>query len=366
MLKLYNHHGMIKDIHYTINMQDYIIQYPNWSKIYFVPLATKPSDPDFNRLWWYEITYGWIGEVQECDRKSIDVIITRLTEKVKEYNLTGKILMTCNPDKGHLYTDFIKAQSDWTILPSRVCIQSLYTDNPHIDHDKYKESLANADKVTKERLLYGNWEYDNTPWRLIEYDKILDIRTNTAKSWNKYITCDPARFGQDKAIIRVRDWLNVIDKSIYDYCDATIIENKIREYATRYTVPMSNCIIDEDWMWWPIVDHLKCKWFVNNSKALNGENYRNLKTQCYFKLAEYINKGMIGDKTLDDHLIQELDVLVQVNMDKDWALEIISKDKIKEQIGRSPDESDSMMMRMWWELGEKKQRDLSILSYKAY
>lgn len=258
--------------------------------------------------------------------------------------------MTCNPDKWHLYTNFIKPQKENTILQNRVFIQSLYTDNPYIDHAKYEKSLENAKQVVRERLLYGNREYDNTPWKMIEYEKILDIKTNVWLYWNKYITCDPARHWEDKAVIRVWDNLNVIDKAIYDYCDATVIEAKIKEFATRHTIPMSNCIVDEDWMWWPIVDHLHCKWFINNSKALNSENYRNLKTQCYFKLAEYINQGKIWDHTIDDKLIQELDVLVQINQDKDWPLEIISKEDIKKKLWRSPDDMDSIMMRMWWEI----------------
>jgi hypothetical protein len=33
-------------------------------------------------------------------------------EKIKEYHLKGKVIMTCNPMKCHLYNDFIKAQNE--------------------------------------------------------------------------------------------------------------------------------------------------------------------------------------------------------------------------------------------------------------
>jgi hypothetical protein len=36
-----------------------------------------------------------------------------------------------------------------------------------------------ADKVTKERLLNGNWEYDDDPTKLYQYDDINDLFTNS-------------------------------------------------------------------------------------------------------------------------------------------------------------------------------------------
>jgi hypothetical protein len=38
-------------------------------------------------------------------------------------------------------------------------------------------------------------------------------------------------------------------------------------------------------------------------------------------------------------------------MDKDGRKKILPKDKVKEAIGRSPDHSDALMMRMWFEMG---------------
>ena len=38
--------------------------------------------------------------------------ITPNAARVKEYNLKGKVIMTCNPMKCHLYNDFIKAQQE--------------------------------------------------------------------------------------------------------------------------------------------------------------------------------------------------------------------------------------------------------------
>ena len=97
-----------------------------------------------------------------------------------------------------------------------------------------------------------------------------------------------------------------------------------------------------------------CRGFVNGSKALNGENYRNLKTQCYYKLAEKINKNEIGITTNDimikQYIIEELEQVRSKDHDKDTKLSIVSKDVIKSLIGRSPDFADSLAMRMYHEV----------------
>jgi hypothetical protein len=40
----------------------------------------------------------------------------------------------------------------------------------------------------------------------------------------------------------------------------------------------------------------------------------------------------------------------QKDIDKDGKIALVSKDIVKQNIGRSPDEWDSIMMRYWFEL----------------
>jgi phage terminase large subunit len=53
---------------------------------------------------------------------------------------------------------------------------------------------------------------------------------------------------------------------------------------------------------------------------------------------------------VSDVLKQELDNIVQIDIDKDGPIKLIKKEELKKKIGRSPDEADSLMMRMWFEL----------------
>jgi hypothetical protein len=99
---------------------------------------------------------------------------------------------------------------------------------------------------------------------------------------------------------------------------------------------------------------MRCRGFVNNSKAIKGENYQNLKTQCYYKLADLVNTAQIGiecpDINIKNQIIEELEQVRTKDADKDNKLKIIPKETVKDIIGRSPDYSDALAMRMFFEL----------------
>lgn len=367
LIKVLTKHWMTSGKEYSLNLQTKELKYYNGSKILFVPLKQQPSDPEFNWLWSYEITYWFVDEAQQVSRKAIDIILSRCTEKIKEYDLVWKVIMTCNPMKCHLYNDFIKPYYNNELPYDRIFIPSLYTDNPFIDHKKYKESLKRADKITKERLLKWNREYDDNPTKLYQYDKILELFTNQWEYWNKYITADIARFWDDKTVCIVRDWRIA---RVFSYTKNSTKEtsNIIRWLQQKYWVTNENTVCDEDWVWWWVVDQLWCKWFINNASPLLSEkekelrNYKNLKDQCYFELEQIINsdkiKIIISNDNEKESIIEELDVIKQKNPDKWGKLQINTKEEIKQLIWRSPDYADAIAMRMYFEL--KKDERIQI------
>ena len=133
-----------------------------------------------------------------------------------------------------------------------------------------------------------------------------------------------------------------------------IKEFRLNEDSDAGTNRTNNIIVDDDGVGGGVRDILRCKGFVNNSTPINKENYTNLKTQCYYKLAEYINHSKlyfnVPNNQIKEEIIQELEQVRRDKIDKDSKLAIIPKDKIKSNIGRSPDFSDAIMMRMYYEL----------------
>lgn len=346
------------------NAQDSVIKFSNGSEILLLDLAYLPSDPLYTRFGSLELTGGYIDESAEIDEQCISILSTRVwRQKNEDYNLAPKILEWFNPDKWHVYRRYYKPSKDWTLPEYRIFIPALATDNKRLPKS-YIEQLKKTNEVTKQRLLYGNFDYDDTPGRLMNYDKILSsFDSKSPISKKRYISCDVARQGKDKCVIFVWEGFNIIDYTIFDKCSVTQCIEEIRYYQWKYWVDNQNTIVDEDWVWWWVVDWLGCIGFVNNSTPISPygaknsdflkRNYANKKTQCYFELARAVNDNICFFDVEDDIknlLIEELDIIVQIDIDKDWKVRIISKEDIKAKLWRSPDYSDACMMRCYFEL----------------
>jgi len=346
---------------FNINNQSGVIYWNNGSEIILKDLYQYPSDPNFDSLGSLEITGAFVDECNQISYKAWQIVTSRIRYKLNDFNIVPKILGTCNPSKNWVYSKFYIPSTNKTISNSRKFIQSLPTDNPHL-HPSYLESLLALDETSKRRLYYGDWAYDNDPASLISFDKINDVFTNNfVIEGDKYISADIARYGSDKMVICVWSGFRVIEIFTLDKSSITQTAEAIRGLALKHKVPNSNIIADEDGVGGGVVDVLQCKGFVNNSRALKEENqlmeYQNLKTQCYYKLADKIQRNEVfidcQDGYTQDLIIKELEQVKRDKIDSDGKLRIIPKEKVKELIGHSPDYTDALMMRLWFELSPK-------------
>jgi hypothetical protein len=353
--------GLVANQHYRYNGQSNQIEFFNGSVILLKDLFQYPSDPNFDELGSLEITDSFIDEANQVTDKAKNIVKSRIRFRLDDYNLIPKQLYTCNPAKNWTYSEFYKPDRDNELEPNKKFIQSLVDDNPFISKH-YKQNLLTLDKESKERLLFGNWEYLSDPSSLIDYDKIINSFSNDfVSSGDKYITCDVARFGNDSTVIGVWSGYRV---KIYRYTKKSIVEvaQIVRQLMAENSVPISNVLLDEDGVGGGAVDILACKGFVNNSSPLENpisrtkDNFDNLKSQCYFKLAEKINSDEIFidcPTNFKQMIVEELEQVKQKSVDNDAKKGIIPKDKVKEKIGRSPDFSDMLAMRMWFEFKPK-------------
>jgi len=240
--------GMHRDKDYKYNSMSGVITFTNGSEIYLKDLFLYPSDPEFDSLGSTEYTGAFIDEASEVTTKAKTIVTSRLRFKLEEYNLIPKLLLTSNPSKNFLYTQFYKPNKAGTILHYRKFISALVQDNPYIS-PHYIENLKKLDPVSKERLFYGNFEYDDDPAKLMEYDNIVDIFTNQfveEEDDTKYISCDVARFGKDKAVIMI--WKGLFIEKIYDYgkCSIKELHDNLIRSCKKHKVPFSNVVVDDD------------------------------------------------------------------------------------------------------------------------
>jgi len=356
--------GLEAGKHYKYNGQMSQIELFNGSVILLKDLYAYPSDPNFDELGSLEITDAFIDEANQIEDKARNIIKSRIRYQLDENELIPKVLYTCNPAKNWTYSEFYKPQVDNTIAPNKRFVASLIDDNPFISKH-YKENLLTLDTVSKERLLFGNWEYSNDPSTLIDYDKILDaFNSGYIATGLRYISCDVARFGSDSTVIGIWDGFRV---KLHQYQGKSVVEvaEIIKQYQAEFQIPNSQVVVDSDGVGGGVADMIQgCKNFVNNSSPLENpvtrqkENFDNLKSQCYYKLAEFINDNKIyinANGTIKEKIVQELEQVKQKSVDNDGKKGIIPKDKVKALIGRSPDFSDCLAMRMVFEYTPKFQ-----------
>jgi len=344
--------------YYNYNQTHGTITFYNESEILLKDLFAYPSDPDFDELGSLEITGAFIDEASQITSKAKNILKSRIRYKLDEYKLIPKLLMTCNPTRNFLFAEFYKPYVDGKLPEGKHFVRALLADNPYIT-THYRNNLLGLDKSTIERLLFGNWMYADDPTKLIDYDKILDLWTNDhVQPGTKYLSCDIARFGGDKTVIVVWEGLRII--AIHTMAKNKIPEaaDKISDIRRQHQIPRSNIVIDDDGVGGGVVDMLPGSVpFIANKKAIiSGRNYANLKSQCYFILAEKINKGEIFIAVNDykENIIEELEQVKKDKEETDDKLRVVKKEHIKEIIGHSPDYSDAIMMRMYLTLAKRR------------
>lgn len=223
-----------------------------------------------------------------------------------------------------------------------------------------EEEVLQAKKDLPEKIFKELYEAEASEdeGQLITNESIKKIFSNThIEDGIKYITGDIARLGKDKSVFMV--WNGWRVEEIIEKQTSLVNESvdEINRLALKYNVNKSNIIVDEDGVGGGVKDYLRCIGFVNNSSPIKIkgqiENFANLKTQCYYKLSEFINMNSIYvncNESQEKYLTEELE-MIRLAKDIDInKINLLSKDEIKKKIGRSPDYSDALMMRIYFHL----------------
>tara|TARA_R110000765_G_scaffold53454_2_gene107177 strand:+ start:3207 stop:4505 length:1299 start_codon:yes stop_codon:yes gene_type:complete len=214
-------------------------------------------------------------------------------------------------------------------------------------------------KVFKSLYLAEEQESDDM---LCTFQAINDLFTNEhVERGTMYISADIALHGSDTFVIGVWDGLALVHYECIEKCEANEVTEILKSLAARFKVRRSNIVYDADGLGSFLRGYLQGAIpFNNGGKTIDVSknrkvNFKNIKSQCSYKLADLINAGhiYIDCEINKTDLIQELECLQSFELDKDGKLQIMPKAKIKELIRRSPDILDMLMMRMRFELKTK-------------
>lgn len=336
---------------FIYNQQSHIIKFSNGSEIILADLFLYPSDPMMTDLGGLEVTDVFIDEATEITEKAYSIVSSRIRYKLNEFNLKPKILLTCNPSKGWIYNQFYLPYKNQNLPAHRAFVQALPGDNIHLP-DSYVTSLTRLPEADRKRLLEGDWEFDNSSDRLYMYDELIRCFREPMNVGEGYITADIARLGKDRTVICVWKGLSCIDIVILRQKRQDEVKAEIQRLMNQHQVRLSNVLADADGVGGGLVDSLRCREFMNGSKAVRGNQYMNLKADCYFRLGELIDKNEITlPIKYQEDIVKELELVRRVDPDKEGKLRVTSKDTISQRTGGiSPDIADAIMMRAFFEL----------------
>jgi hypothetical protein len=336
---------------FIYNQQSHTIKFSNGSEIILADLQFFPSDPQMTDLGGLELTDVFLDEATEITEKAYSIVSSRIRYKLNEFGLKPKILLTCNPSKGWIYNQFYLPYKNQNLPQHLAFVQALPGDNIHLP-DSYVTSLTRLPEADRKRLLEGDWEFDNSSDRLYMYDELMRCFREPMNVGEGYITADIARLGKDRTVLCVWRGLSCIDIVVLKQKRQDEVKAEIQRLMNEHSVRLSNVLADADGVGGGLVDSLRCREFMNGSKAVRGTQYMNLKADCYFRLGELIDKNEITFPVrYQEDIIKELELVRRVDPDKEGKLRVTSKDTISQRTGGiSPDIADAIMMRAYFEL----------------
>jgi len=359
MLECLKLQGLKEGTHFTVHNSDFVIRLSNGSVILFKDLARVPSDPNYDYLGSLEISGAFVDEAVQIEARCKEVLMSRIRYKLDEFNIFPTALFTCNPARGWIYNQFYIPSRENRLPEKRAFVQSLATDNPHLPAS-YIEALNDLENSIKQRLLFGNWEFEDEDGQLFPYEQVVGAYSNNREPDTKarFISADIALQGSDKFVIAVWQGLKVLKIVSIDKCDPDEVVQVIKEIGNQYRVPKSNTIYDGDGIGQFLTGYLRgAVSFRNNAAPFHKENYSNLKSQCFFKLSEKLNKGELDFSLIEDRhrkdITNELTAIRNDSLGTDNRLQVTPKKDLKQILNRSPDYADAIMMRMYWESKKK-------------
>jgi hypothetical protein len=196
----------------------------------------------------------------------------------------------------------------------------------------------------------------NSVWGALALKQILDpILFNT--NWILQIGADPARFGDDRSCLVVRQGSCILDAKEFRGISTKEFAEKIKEFCAKYENPQQSqfkipVLIDEGGVGGGVVDNKGDHMFygVNSSgEAPRWREFPNMRSALWFEAAELAIDGKVSISNLPLHmkekLIEELRTPIYI-VDTIGRRVVESKDMMKRRLKHSPDIADAFNLAL--------------------
>lgn len=257
---------------------------------------------------------------------------------------------------------------------------SIYENRALLDvNPAYLGNLISQDEETRSQLLDGNWKVIISDLDIYDYYSLIGVFENkyTVQMPGRYITADIALEGSNNLVFGFWNGRILEDVEVWPKTDGKQVIDHLVKFAQKHKVQNRHICYDADGVGGYIEGYLKGAVPFNGgipakevidpvSKKKIKENYKNLKTQCYYRsgksvkagetqISEYVANKMYDDKmTIRQRFMHERKAIKRYKNDEDGKLCILPKKEMKLILGgESPDLMDMFMMREMFELVQK-------------
>lgn len=245
-------------------------------------------------------------------------------------------------------------------------------DNPFIPSDEIEKARLELDFETYKQEYLA--EYVDNTGALFKFDALVDVFSNTIENdgTGKWLIIDIADDGTDNTIFSFWNGLEEYRREAYNGLNTETIISMTREFATQERIPFSHILVDAIGVgagvassslldgiigykssYAPIKTEESIVVLPNVGYTRDAplvSDFKNLRSQCVFTLAEHVNGHKIASKVtgqFKEKIIEELPIYQDASKG-DGKRMATPKDEVKEVLGRSPDHSDTWIMRMYY------------------
>lgn len=269
--------------------------------------------------------------------------------------------------------------------PEWECFKFTSRDNPHLpvsELDALELEYVNDRGSYQQEILA---EYVDNVGALFHFEALVDVFTNTVDdSEEKYLLVDIADDGTDKT--KFSYWIGLEEqwREEESRMNTEQIIDRIREMAKDSKIPYSHIAVDAIGVGAGVASSSLLDGIVGykssfapiktddsivhlpnvgyTSEAPKVSDYKNLRSQCVFTLADHVNNHKISSRVTgkqQEAIIEEL-AIYQDTSKGDGKRMATMKEDIKALLGRSPDDSDTWIMRMYFVIRSKVMPDQSV------
>jgi phage terminase large subunit len=288
----------------------------------------------------------WIEEAHAMTQEQWDVI----NPTIRKDNSEIWIIFNPQHRTDYVFQNFVEHP-----LKNSIVRHINYDENPFIsatmhsviaeakekDEEEYKHIYLGVPREGDDRSLFAYSDIENA---------MNGDLSGVDQSGVYSIACDVARYGKDKSVTTERNGHLIHQLKEYSKYStmefATVINNDYHRGQKPDAV-----IIDTIGVGAGVYDKLLqmgVRGVIEGNASMKPEDikvYQNKRAEMYFGLKHFVEKG--GKLPNDKDLKEELLALRYFYNQTSGKIQIISKDDLKEILGRSPDKSDSVALHFF-------------------